>query len=166
MFNIFSNVIVQSWLDMEWFVWLLNLFDPHIQGVKFFFDEVVEVIRCVKDTVNGTHKEGEEGEAQEFKTDGEDVLVWGLTGIVTITNGCNNFKDPIECEDVLRYDWLAIETFSIDPRLSTILLTIIAGLEHSKDKPDTGHEMTCVDDVQNETGETCQIILSLLWVFL
>ena len=42
--NVLSDIIVQSWLNMEWFVRLLNLFDPHVQRVKFFFDQIFEVI--------------------------------------------------------------------------------------------------------------------------
>jgi len=52
LFNIFSDVVVQSWLNVEWLVGLLDLFDPHIQGVEFLFDEIIEVIGGVEDTID------------------------------------------------------------------------------------------------------------------
>lgn len=36
--NILSNIIVKRWLDVEWLVGLFNFLDPHVKGVKFFFN--------------------------------------------------------------------------------------------------------------------------------
>lgn len=54
---------------MEWLVGLLDLLDPHVQGVEFLLDEIVEVIGRVEDTVDGTHEEREEGQTHEFEDD-------------------------------------------------------------------------------------------------
>ena len=66
LFNILSDIVVQSWLNVERLVGLLNLLDPHVQRVKFLLNEVVEVVRGVEDSVNGTHQEGEEGQTQKL----------------------------------------------------------------------------------------------------
>jgi hypothetical protein len=73
--DVLSDVVVKGRLNMEWLVGLLNLLDPHVQRIQFFFDEVVEVVGSVENTVNGAHKEGEEGQTQELKGNREDVLV-------------------------------------------------------------------------------------------
>lgn len=44
LFDILSDIVVESWLDMERLVGLFDLLDPHIQGVKLLFNEIVEVI--------------------------------------------------------------------------------------------------------------------------
>ena len=31
LFNIFSDIVIESWLNMEWLVRFFNLFDPHVQ---------------------------------------------------------------------------------------------------------------------------------------
>ena len=38
LFNILSDVVIESWLDMERLVRLLNLLDPHIERVKFLLN--------------------------------------------------------------------------------------------------------------------------------
>ena len=52
LFNILSDVIVESWLNVEWLVRFLNLLDPHVQRVELFFDQVIKVVRSIEDTVN------------------------------------------------------------------------------------------------------------------
>ena len=42
--DILSDIIVKRWLNMERLVGLFDLLDPHIQGVKLLFNEIVEVI--------------------------------------------------------------------------------------------------------------------------
>ena len=69
MLDVDSDIIVQSWLNMEGFVRFFNLLDPHVKGVQFLLDEVIEVVRCVEDSVDRTHQEREEGETQELKGD-------------------------------------------------------------------------------------------------
>ena len=51
---------------MEWLVGLFDLLDPHVQGIKFFFNQIVEIIGSVEDTVYSTHKEREERQTHEF----------------------------------------------------------------------------------------------------
>ena len=33
LFNVFSDIIIESWLNMEWFVRFLNFLNPHIEWV-------------------------------------------------------------------------------------------------------------------------------------
>ena len=47
---------------MERLVRFFNLFDPHVQGIQFFFDQILKIIWSTKNTVNGAHQEGEEGQ--------------------------------------------------------------------------------------------------------
>jgi hypothetical protein len=28
--NVLSDVVIESWLDMEWLVWFLNFLNPHV----------------------------------------------------------------------------------------------------------------------------------------
>jgi hypothetical protein len=42
--HILPDVVIKRGLNMERFVGLFNLLDPHVQGVKFLFNEIVEVI--------------------------------------------------------------------------------------------------------------------------
>ena len=42
--DVFSDVVIKSWLNMEWFIGLLNFLDPHVQGVKLLFDEIIEIV--------------------------------------------------------------------------------------------------------------------------
>ena len=72
--DILSDIVVESWLDVEWLVGFLNLLDPHIKLVQLLLDQIIEIIRCVENTINRTHKEREESETKELKNDGEDVL--------------------------------------------------------------------------------------------
>ena len=75
LFDILSNIVVKSWLNMERLVGLLNFLDPHVQRVKFLFDEIIEVVRSVEDTIDGTHEEREESQTHELESNGEDVLI-------------------------------------------------------------------------------------------
>jgi len=59
---------------VEWLVRFFNLLDPHVQRVKFLFNEVIEVIRSVEDTVDGSHQEREEGQSHELKSNRENIL--------------------------------------------------------------------------------------------
>jgi len=33
LFDIFSDIIVESWLNMEWFIWFFYLLNPHIERI-------------------------------------------------------------------------------------------------------------------------------------
>ena len=41
---VLSDIIIERWLNVEGFVGLFNLLDPHVQGVELFFNEIIEVI--------------------------------------------------------------------------------------------------------------------------
>ena len=73
--DVLSDVVVKGWLDVVWLVRLLDFLNPHVKGVKFLLDKVIEVVLGVEDAVDGTHQEGEEGQTQELQDDGKDVLV-------------------------------------------------------------------------------------------
>jgi len=66
LFNVFSDIIIESWLNMEWFVRFLNLFDPHVQRIKFFFNQIIKVVFCVENSVDGSHEEREEGKTDKL----------------------------------------------------------------------------------------------------
>ena len=44
LFNILSNIVIKSRLNMERLVRFFNLFDPHVQGIQFFFDQILKII--------------------------------------------------------------------------------------------------------------------------
>ena len=52
LFDIFSNVVVQSGLDMVRLVRFLNLLDPHVQRVELFFNQIIKVVGGIEDTVD------------------------------------------------------------------------------------------------------------------
>ena len=66
LFYVFSNVVVKRRLDVEGSVGLLNLLDPHIQRIKLLLNQIIEVVRCVENTIYRTHQEREEGETEEL----------------------------------------------------------------------------------------------------
>ena len=67
LFNIFSDIVVQCWLNMEGFVRFFYFFDPHIKRIQFLFDQIIKVIFGVEDSVDGSHQEREEGSEEEEK---------------------------------------------------------------------------------------------------
>ena len=44
LFNVVSYIVVESRLDMVWFVRLFNLFNPHVKLVQLFLNQVFKVI--------------------------------------------------------------------------------------------------------------------------
>lgn len=119
--NILSDIVVQGRLDVEGFVRFLDFLDPHVQGVQLLLDEVVEIIRGIEDTVDGAHEEREEGEAQELKADGENVLVRSFTGVVTVADCCDDLEDPVEGENVLSNDRFGVEFLGVHPGLGAVV---------------------------------------------
>lgn len=152
---------------MERSVRLLNLLDPHVQLIKLLLDQVVEVVRRVEDTVDGTHEEREECETEELQDDGEDVLAGRGTRKVTVADSGNDLEDPIEREYILRRYTLTFETVLVYPRLGAVrIFAHCAGLRRSKLQPYTSHHVRYVYDDEYESCEHYQIILSLLGVLL
>jgi hypothetical protein len=86
---------------MEWLVRFFNLLDPHVKGIEFILNKVIEIVRSVENTVDRSHQEREESKTKELKDDGENVLLGGGSGIISISDSGNNFKNPIEGKDVL-----------------------------------------------------------------
>lgn len=41
---VLSDIVIESWLDVEWLVRFLNLLDPHVKGVKFVLNQVIKVV--------------------------------------------------------------------------------------------------------------------------
>ena len=99
--NVLSDIIIESWLNMEWLVRFFNLLDPHVKGIEFILNKVIEIVRSVENTVDRSHQEREESKTKELKDDGENVLLGGGSGIISISDSGNNFKNPIEGKDVL-----------------------------------------------------------------
>ena len=44
LFDVLSDIVVKSWLDMEWLVGLFNLLDPHVELIQFLLNQIIEVI--------------------------------------------------------------------------------------------------------------------------
>ena len=86
---------------MKRLVRFLDLFNPHIELVQLFVDQVLEVIWGVEDAINTTHKEGEEDESDELESDREKELIGGFATIVTVADCGNNFKNPVKCKYIL-----------------------------------------------------------------
>jgi hypothetical protein len=100
-FDIVTDVVVQRRLDVVRNVRFLDLLDPHIKRVELLLDQVVEVVCYRKDIGNAAHEERKESQAQELGQDTESVLKLCRTGVITVTDGGNNLKYPVEGEDVL-----------------------------------------------------------------
>ena len=175
--NVSPDVVVKSWLNVIWFVRLLNLLDPHVERVKFFFDKSLKRVGCIKDTVDGPHQEGEECEADKLKGDREDVFLVGLSRVVTVTDCRDDFKDPIECEYILCVVGLKLKIISVDPGSYTILIPVgilvpnfirieFAIILASKLDPDAATQVRDVDDSHNQVAESDEIILSFLGFLL
>lgn len=58
--NIFTNVIIECRLNVEWFVWFLNLLNPHVEWIQLLLNEIIKIIGSAEDTCDGTHQEWEE----------------------------------------------------------------------------------------------------------
>ena len=141
--DVVFDVVVEVWLDVERFVRLFYLFNPHVQRVKFFIDEVLKVVRGIENTVNRPHQEREKDESNELENNGEKVLVRCLTCVVSISNGGDNFEDPIESEYVLRMHGLlgksGVASALVSPRVLAMWnVNIIAVLHLTQVQPDAG----------------------------
>jgi hypothetical protein len=105
---------------MERLVRLLDLLDPHVKGIKFLLNKVIEIVRGVEDTVDRSHKEREEGKSHKFKGNRENVFLGGRSRIVSVSDSCDNLKDPIEGKNVLRWNRLIVKFILVDPRLCAV----------------------------------------------
>jgi len=136
LFDVSSDVVVKSWLDVVGFIGLLNFLDPHVKRVKLLFNKVVKVILCVEDSVNRAHQEREKCQSNELKNNRKNVLLRSLACIVTITYGGDDFEDPIERENV-QSSIISILEVLVPPRLYTfgIFGLIFATLHCTKPEP-------------------------------
>jgi hypothetical protein len=100
---------------MERLVGLFDLLDPHIKRVKFLFNQIIEVIGSVEDTVDGSHKEGEESKTHKLQGDGKNVFLGSGSRVVSVTDSCNDLKDPVEGKDVLSMVSLVVKVIFKDP---------------------------------------------------
>ena len=123
--DILSDVIIESWLNMEWLVRLLNLLDPHVQGIKLVLDEVIEVVRSVEDTIDGSHKEGEEGKTKELKDNRENVFLGGGSGVISVSDSGDNLENPVEGKNVLGMVRLVLKPIGKLPRCCAVSLRIV-----------------------------------------
>lgn len=94
------------------------------------------------------------------------------TCIVTISYGCNNLKDPIECKNVYRKLLIGpvIKSIGVDPRLGAMgavghVIRLITFLVSSESDPDTSHKVGDVDNQKNQAQESNQVTLALFRVF-
>jgi hypothetical protein len=158
---------------MERLVGLFDLLDPHIKRVKFLFNQIIEVIGSVEDTVDGSHKEGEESKTHELQGNRENVFLGSGSRVVSVTDSCNDLKDPVEGKDVLGMVSLVVKVIFKDPRLSAVLFFVIVSIirniwvnsavfKTTDHKPNAGHDMAQVNDIKDKSSETGQIVLSFL----
>jgi hypothetical protein len=66
LFDILSDIIIKSWLNMERLIRLFDLLNPHVKRVKFFVDQILKVVRGVEDTIDRPHQEREEDKADKL----------------------------------------------------------------------------------------------------
>ena len=99
--DVVLDIVVQVWLYVERLVRLLNLLDPHIQGVELFIDEIFKVVGCIEYVIDTTHEEREEDEPYKLQNNREYILLACLPCIITVADSSNYFKYPIERKYVL-----------------------------------------------------------------
>lgn len=109
---------------MERLVGLLDLLDPHVKRVEFLFNQVIEVVRGIEDGVDGSHQEGEESQSHELQGNRENVLLRGASRVISISDGSDDFKDPVEGKDVLSVISLVPEVIGKGPRLCAIFFGV------------------------------------------
>jgi len=113
--NVLSDIIIQSWLDVEWLVRLFNFLDPHVEGVKFLLDKVIKVVGGIEDSINRTHEEREECKSHELKSDRENIFLGSRSRVITIPNCGDNFENPIESKNVLSWYSFVVELILVNP---------------------------------------------------
>ena len=113
--DVLSDIIIQSWLDVEWLVRLFNFLDPHVEGVKFLLDKVIKVVGGIEDSINRTHEEREECKSHELKSDRENVFLRSRSRVITIPYCGDNFENPIESKNVLSWYSFVVELILVNP---------------------------------------------------
>jgi len=113
--NVLSDIIIQSWLDVEWLVRLFNFLDPHVERVKFLLDKVIKVVGGIEDSINRTHEEREECKSHELKSDRENIFLGSRSRVITIPYGGDNFENPIESKNVLSWYSFVVELILVNP---------------------------------------------------
>jgi hypothetical protein len=165
LFDVFPDVVVESGLDMVWFVRLLNLLDPHIQRIQLLFDQIVEVVLCVEDTVDRAHQEREESKAHEFKDDREDVLPGGSAEEIAVSYGGDDFKDPVEGKDILGVQRFVVEVVFKNPGFNALfVIGSCAVFKASQEQPEASVDVADVNDGQDQNHEGDEVVLSFLGV--
>jgi hypothetical protein len=148
--DILSDIIVQSRIDVVRLIWLFNLFDPHVKWIEFLLDQVIKVIWCVEDPIDGPHKERKESKSEELESNWKDIFTRCFTRVVTIAYGCDYLENPIEWEDVLRFDRFFIESLCVHPRLCAVFIIFSDAIfELTKEDPEACHDVADVDDIEN-----------------
>lgn len=61
-----SDVIVKLRVDVEWWVTLLDLFDPHVKTIHFSTQEVIKVVRVIEEVCDLSNQQREQGHTQEL----------------------------------------------------------------------------------------------------
>jgi len=64
--NVLSDIVIEGGLNMERLVGFLNLLDPHVERIQLLFNQIIEVIGSIENTVDRTHEEGEERQTHEL----------------------------------------------------------------------------------------------------
>lgn len=105
-------------------VGFLNLLNPHVKTIKLVFNQILEAIRHRENRGNCAHEEREEGQADKFCKDGENILKLSSSRVVTIADSGDNLKYPVECKYELGVSRHVLESIIIYPRFSTGVLRV------------------------------------------
>lgn len=166
--DVLLDVVVQVWLDVEWLVGLLDLFDPHVQLVQLLVDQVLEVVRRVENTIDTTHQEREEDESNKLQSNREKQFLRCLARVVTVADSRNDFENPVESKNVLCVLRLVGESFGrltyVDPAAETPvawILNFTAINLLTEVEPDARVDVIRVNNTEDQASENCQIALTL-----
>jgi len=119
LFNIFPDVIVQRRLNVERLIRLFNFLNPHVQRIKFLLNQVIEVVRCVENTINRTHQKRKESKSQKLQADRENVFIGCMTSVISISNSGDYFKYPIESKNISCVIWFWVKSIVVNPTIYT-----------------------------------------------
>ena len=75
-------------------------------------------------------------------------------------DGRDDFKDPVECKDVLAAFFFTDETIGVEPAASLDLSITVAVVNLPQLQPHTSHHVVQVDDVEDDTGEADEVVRS------
>jgi hypothetical protein len=94
--HVLSNVVVESWLNMIRLVRLLNFLDPHVERVQLLFNQIVEVVLGIEDTVGYGDYTGQTSNEYIFSIILEFLGLTFFSFLMGSINGIFNTKDNFD----------------------------------------------------------------------